>query len=146
MRRLLKELERVFEYYTIEEDANGNIRVIGKRRLSAIERLPVDVLDRVLASSANLSTLKAAALSCHKLYDAFSARRESIWREVMISDYGPYIRALNFAEMTLTSRPADVQFKAPELYFTGPIFPEEERMLQHYRSTSIAFAEISSFL
>ena len=140
MRRLLQEFGRIFESYTVEEDVNGNVHIVGKRRLSSIERLPHDILDRILALSVDFLTLQSVVLSCPKFYDVYCARRDSIRHEVMIRDYGPHIRALNYAEMTPTSRPRNVQCKTPELYFNGSISLEEEKNLRRYRSTARAFA------
>ncbi|KLO09561.1 hypothetical protein SCHPADRAFT_1000186 [Schizopora paradoxa] len=57
--------------------------------VSPLERLPLDVRDRLLTSLSSFESLRAAVLSCKALYEAYSLRKHSVFNAVVENESGP---------------------------------------------------------
>ncbi|KLO09560.1 hypothetical protein SCHPADRAFT_560893 [Schizopora paradoxa] len=67
-----------------------------------LERLPFDVLDRLLASLSSFACLRAAVLSCKDLYEVYSQRWRTILYSVMENEVGlAFQEALAMSRVTL---------------------------------------------
>lgn len=57
--------------------------------VSPLEKLPLDVRDRLLTSLPNFASLRTAVLSCKALHEAYAMRKHSIFNSVVRNEVGP---------------------------------------------------------
>ena len=150
MHRLQTVVARSFEWYDLREHGEpGLISFMGRLKRSPLDKLPPNVVTRLLMFVPDVQTLEALVLTGPQVHEAFKAHQDAVMRSVMEHELGPgmcYARALYYASKTESPQANDVCFKDPLRHFQGPITGSEARALSHYGCTAKRLAAYFSTL
>ena len=126
-----------------------------KAVLSPLERLPFDIIDRLLFTLPTVDALQSAVLSSVCFHETHTVHPKETLTSVVFNELGPalyHARALHHASprdsegVGIRVFFADHIFYQPEYYFTGNVSMKEARQLCYYHDVATRLEAYFSLL